>query len=97
MPTSLPLPEAVIEIEGYADCDTMVIEIKDSGTGISEENLPFVFEPFFSTRKELGGSGLGLAITKKILERHNGSVRVESRIEKETVFTIRLPMENAFT
>lgn len=84
-----------IDIEGYVDCDAMVIEIKDSGAGISEENLPYVFEPFFSTRKELGGSGLGLAITKKIIERHYGSVKVESRIDKETVFTIRLPLENA--
>lgn len=88
-------PGGSIDIEGYFDCDTMIIEIKDSGTGISEENLPYVFEPFFSTRKELGGSGLGLAITKKIIERHNGSIKVESRVEKETVFTIRLPMENA--
>ena len=90
-------PGGSIDIEGYVDCDAMVIEIKDSGTGISEENLPYVFEPFFSTRKELGGSGLGLAITKKIIERHNGSIRVESKVEKETVFTIRLPMVNALT
>jgi signal transduction histidine kinase len=90
-------PGGSIDIEGYVDCDSMVIEIKDSGTGISEENLPYVFEPFFSTRKEMGGSGLGLAITKKIIERHNGSIRVESKVEKETVFTIRLPMVNTLT
>jgi signal transduction histidine kinase len=90
-------PGGSIDIEGYVDCDSMVIEIKDSGTGISEENLPYVFEPFFSTRKELGGSGLGLAITKKIIERHNGSITVESKVEKETVFTIRLPMVNTLT
>jgi two-component system NtrC family sensor kinase len=90
-------PGGSIDIEGYVDCDSMVIEIKDSGTGISEENLPYVFEPFFSTRKELGGSGLGLAITKKIIERHNGSITVESKVEKETVFTIRLPLVNTLT
>lgn len=87
-------PGGSIDIEGYTDCATMVIEIKDSGTGIAEENLPYVFEPFFSTRKELGGSGLGLAITKKIIERHNGSIMVESKLGRETVFTLRLPMEN---
>jgi len=79
-----------IDIEGYMDCSDMVIEIKDSGAGIAAENLPFIFEPFFSTRKALGGSGLGLAITKKIIERHNGSIHVESMAESETTFTIRL-------
>lgn len=82
-----------IEIEGYSDCMVMVIEIRDSGAGIPNENLPYIFEPFFSTRKELGGSGLGLAITKKIIERHNGSIDVRSQPGRETVFTVRLPFE----
>ena len=81
-----------IEIEGYADCDNMVIEIKDTGPGISSENLPYIFDPFFSTRKELGGCGLGLALTKKIIERHNGCIQVESRPGEETIFKIILPI-----
>lgn len=85
-------PGGNIEIEGYTDCNNMVIEIKDTGTGISEEQLPYIFEPFFSTRKELGGSGLGLAITKKIIERHHGNIQVESKIGEETVFKIKLPI-----
>jgi signal transduction histidine kinase len=80
-----------IEIEGYSDCETMVLEVKDSGPGIPADNLPFIFEPFFSTTKDRGGTGLGLAITKKIVERHNGSIEVESRIDEETVFRMRIP------
>jgi len=87
-------PGGCIEIEGYVDCKTMVIEIKDSGKGISQENLPYIFEPFFSTRKECGGCGLGLAITKKIIERHYGSIYVDSKADKETVFTIKLAAGN---
>jgi len=82
-----------IEIEGYTEGNTMTILIKDTGTGINEKNLPYIFEPFFSTRKEIGGSGLGLAITRKIIERHNGSIQVESKLDKETVFKIKLPIE----
>lgn len=82
-----------IDIEGYTEGNTMTILIRDTGTGINEKNLPYIFEPFFSTRKEIGGSGLGLAITRKIIERHNGSIQVESKLDKETVFKIKLPVE----
>jgi signal transduction histidine kinase len=85
-------PGGNVEIEGYRDCDDIVIEIKDTGTGITEEDLPNIFEPFFSTRKELGGSGLGLTLTKKIVERHRGNITVSSRPGEETIFTIRLPV-----
>jgi signal transduction histidine kinase len=85
-------PGGSVEIEGYRDCDDIVIEIKDTGTGITEENLPNIFEPFFSTRKELGGSGLGLTLTKKIVERHRGNITVASRLGEETIFTIKLPI-----
>jgi len=86
-------PGGSIDIEGFVDCSDMVIEIKDSGSGISEENLPYIFEPFFSTRKELGGAGLGLALTRKIIERHIGTIHVASSSNNETVFTIRLPID----
>jgi len=82
-----------VEIEGYTDCNNIVIEIRDTGTGITEENIPNIFEPFFSTRKELGGSGLGLALTKKIIERHHGKINVESKVAEETVFTISMPID----
>jgi signal transduction histidine kinase len=71
----------------------MTFTISDGGAGISSEHLPYIFEPFFSTRKDRGGSGLGLAITQKIIERHHGCIRAESTPGEKTVFTIELPIE----
>jgi hypothetical protein len=66
----------------------MVFE--DTGGGILPENLPKIFNPFFSTRSD--GTGLGLSITKKIIEQHEGQVEVESRVNIGTKFTIILPV-----
>lgn len=64
------------------------IKIKDTGSGIKQEDLPKIFEPYFSKRS--GGTGLGLAIVKKIIEEHSGTISVESS-ESGTIFTIVLP------
>ena len=65
------------------------ISIADTGTGISEENLSKIFEPYFSTKKD--GTGLGLTVLFKIVKEHRGEVSVKSREGKGTVFTISLP------
>ncbi len=67
-----------------------VIEISDDGPGIATEDLPLIFEPFF-TRKG-AGTGLGLSITQRIIEEHQGRVRVESAPGKGTRFTVELPL-----
>ncbi len=85
-------PSGTIDVKGYTEGDIMTIVISDTGAGIPEENLSDVFEPFFSTRKESGGSGLGLAITRKIIERHNGSIHIKSKLGEGTVLTIKLPI-----
>jgi len=64
-------------------------EVSDTGTGIPQENLSKVFEPYFSTKET--GTGLGLAIVQKIVEVHNGTIEVESVEGEGTKFTIRLP------
>jgi hypothetical protein len=64
------------------------IVFEDTGIGISEENLPKIFNPFFSTRPE--GTGLGLSITKNIIEQHGGEIGVESRVHVGTKFSITL-------
>lgn len=69
--------------------DQVQIEIKDTGVGISAENLDKIFEPYFSTKET--GTGLGLAIVKKIIDDHNGIIEVESKENEETVFTVKLP------
>ncbi len=65
------------------------MEIRDSGPGISPENLAKVFIPFFTTKKE--GVGLGLGIVERIIQNHKGRISVESQIGQGTVFAIRLP------
>lgn len=64
-------------------------DITDTGYGISEENIPKIFEPYFSTKET--GTGLGLAIVYKIIEIHHGTIDVHSREGSGTSFTIKLP------
>ncbi len=68
------------------------ITISDNGIGMSEEIQDKMFDLYFSTKKKSGGSGLGLAVSKHIIERHHGSVKVESVQGEGTVFTIFLPL-----
>lgn len=66
------------------------LTIKDSGSGISKENLPRIFQPYFSTKKK--GAGLGLAIAYRIVSDHKGKIEVQSQEGKGTTFIIRLPL-----
>jgi two-component system, NtrC family, sensor kinase len=70
------------------------VSITDSGQGISPEILPRIFEPFFTTKPQGEGSGLGLDIVKKIIEKHQGTIDVESMPAK-TTFTVSLPIDTA--
>lgn len=72
------------------DGDQALIRIADNGPGISPEDLPLIFEPFF-TRKG-AGTGLGLSITQRVVEEHKGTISVESSHYGGTVFTLKLPM-----
>jgi len=68
------------------------IKVRDTGSGIPKEDLPNIFEPFFTTKKEGKGLGLGLSTVYGIIERHRGTIHVESEVGKGTSFTIRLPL-----
>jgi len=70
---------------------TAVIEIRDTGRGIADENLQNIFKPFFTTKPVGKGTGLGLYISHEIVRRHGGDIRVRSAKEEGTVFTIELP------
>ena len=60
--------------------------MKDSGLGIAQEDLPHVFEPFYSTKKNGQGVGLGLSVVYGILERHGGRISIQSEPGKGTTF-----------
>lgn len=75
-----------------ADRPMVRLTMADTGSGISPENLKQIFEPFFTT-KESFGTGLGLWVTKELVKKHEGNIRVRSRIGKGTVFSIWLPTE----
>jgi two-component system NtrC family sensor kinase len=77
-------------IDSFGDRRFIVIEIEDSGCGISQENIGKIFEPFFSTKGQKG-TGLGLSVAWGIIDNHNGSINVQSQVGKGTNFTIRLP------
>ena len=73
-----------------------LIEVSDTGIGIAEEDLPHVFSRFWradaARASSTGGLGIGLAVTKEIVERHKGTIGVDSRTGAGTKFTIRLPL-----
>jgi len=68
--------------------DGVVVRIRDTGDGIPEKDMAHLFEPFFTTKDD--GTGLGLAITYSIVERHNGSIEIESRPGEGATFIITL-------
>jgi two-component system, sensor histidine kinase and response regulator len=69
------------------------LRVEDNGAGIHPAQLNRIFDPYFTTKQAKSGTGLGLYITKKVVEDHNGSIKVESTSGVGTVFTIRLPLQ----
>jgi PAS domain S-box-containing protein len=91
----------IAERIGYRDSDYFkigeimtVIEIEDTGKGITDDELPKVFEPFFTTKDVDKGTGLGLSLAHLIIDRHRGTIGVESTVDKGTRFTIKLQPAN---
>jgi nitrogen fixation/metabolism regulation signal transduction histidine kinase len=77
-------------VRAYATANTGVIEIRDNGPGIAEENWERVFDPYYTTKAE--GTGLGLAIVKKVVLEHGGEVKLDRAPEGGARFTIELPL-----
>jgi signal transduction histidine kinase len=70
------------------------VRVEDTGAGITPAQMAKIFDPYFTTKQGKSGTGLGLYITKKVVEDHNGSIKVDSKPEVGTSFTIRLPLLN---
>jgi signal transduction histidine kinase len=87
--------DGTISVELNIDDDIVSCTIADSGIGIAGEDQPHIFERFYKADKardrSLGGNGLGLALVKKIVELHDGTVTVESVLNKGAKFTVKLP------
>lgn len=84
-----------IQINTFAKDNKCVIEVKDSGIGVSDEGLKRIFERFYredrARNRETGGTGLGLSIANMIVSAHGGTIKASHNQPKGTVFTIRLP------
>jgi two-component system NtrC family sensor kinase len=76
------------------DADSIRVEIADNGQGIAAQDVPHIFEPFFSTKQDVRGIGLGLAIVHGIVENHDGRIEVDSEPGKGTVMSIIFPLNN---
>jgi signal transduction histidine kinase len=71
--------------------DWIEIQFRDTGHGIPKAEIDRIFDPFFTTKASKNGTGLGLSLSYGIIQNHGGTIRVESRVNKGTAFTIRLP------
>jgi signal transduction histidine kinase len=69
----------------------VLVQVRDTGTGIPEDKLPHIFEPFYSTKGETKGTGLGLWVSLGIVQNHGGQIKVRSRPGRGTTFTVALP------
>ncbi len=83
-----------IFIETKAGVNIIIVSIKDTGSGMSDDVIRHIFEPFYTTKDVGKGTGLGLSITFGIVQEHNGTIEVISNPGQGTEFIIKLPMEN---
>ncbi|MFJ8265928.1 cache domain-containing protein [Peribacillus asahii] len=79
-----------IKVEVRVQESSLVVRVADQGYGIPQERIAKLGEPFYSTKEK--GTGLGLMISYKIIEAHNGKIKIESEIEKGTVVSVHLPI-----
>lgn len=87
-----------IDVELSTDNGSAVAEVRDTGIGISPEDIPHIFDRFYRAdrvrSRESGGAGLGLAIGRWVAEAHGGEIRIESEVSKGSTFQVRLPLSN---
>lgn len=87
----------VIRVAPDVAANTVDLTVRDSGTGIPAEQLPKIFDRYFTTKagpdaSGKGGTGVGLAMCREIVEAHQGKIRVESTVGVGTAFTLKLPV-----
>lgn len=87
-----------VDVNGYIEGEEVVVQIINYGDSIPEEDLPYLFDMFYTGDKarseQQGGTGLGLFIAKNIVEQHDGTISAESNVIR-TIFEVRLPKEES--
>jgi two-component system NtrC family sensor kinase len=82
-----------VQVATMALDSSVVVTISDNGCGIAPEDLPRIFDPFFTTKPVGDGTGLGLSVIYSIIERHHGSIDVQSKVGDGTTFTVTIPID----
>jgi signal transduction histidine kinase len=82
--------QIISELE--SDKNNVRIEIRDTGYGISKENLEHIFDPFFTTKGEGKGTGLGLSIVYGIIKNHRGRIKIDSKVGEGSSFVLNFPV-----
>ena len=87
--------DGTVTVSTAEEANNVVVEISDTGVGISEDDIPFIFDEFFRVKSKetrgISGTGLGLPIAQRIIEAHNGFIRVVSELGKGSTFSVFLP------
>jgi polar amino acid transport system substrate-binding protein len=90
---ALPAPHCGIFLRTFRDGESgsVVLELRDEGSGIAAEHLPHLTDPFFTTKRESGGTGLGLSVSDGIITEHGGTIKFVSAAGAGTTVTVSLP------
>ena len=92
------IPEqGVIILKTWADAEWVYVSVQDNGKGMSKDTMAQIFDPFFTTKPVGEGTGLGLSISYKIIQSHQGRIRVNSAVGQGTKFVISLPRHTSTT
>jgi signal transduction histidine kinase len=84
--------ERILTVATDLSSSTVVITVRDTGSGITDDALERIFDPFFTTKPVGQGTGLGLSISYGIIKKHKGDIRVHQELRGGTSFTITLPL-----
>ena len=82
-----------LKVRGYREDSKIKVEVSDTGSGITQENIGKIFDPFFTTKPPGEGTGLGLWLTYEIIRNYNGEISVESEAGKGSTFAMSFPAE----
>ncbi len=84
-----------LSVRTWAENGTVKTAIRDTGIGITGENLDRIFDAFFTTKRKVSGVGLGLSASYGIISQHRGTITVQSKPGAGSTFTIALPVQMA--